>query len=200
MTLTRPGRGIVRPILLVILGTLIGAAFVGPVSAQASRVKSEPASTYTRSASCSGLNFHPIDSITAYDYSGSEIFRNDTNGSGFFLCDPALPNKAVVTKVQFTVLENSGFEVRFCALIRSGLTVSSAATIDVMAQVPSTTASGDPGIVRLTTSVISHASVDATHYVYSLQCQLTGPTTNLAHQNLGIYGADVIYTISAANG
>ena len=47
----------------------------------------------------------------------------------------------------------------------------------------------------MSTSSISHATIDNADYAYWLQCQFT----DNIHW-LGIYGADVIYAISAANG
>jgi hypothetical protein len=64
-----------------------------------------------------------------------------------------------------------------------------------MASVPATGINPYPGIVRLTDTTISKAYVDNTKWGYFLQCE---PTYNSG--NVGIYGADVTYTISSVNG
>ena len=38
---------------------------------------------------------------------GVEIYRYDSGGTGFFACDPGVPNGAIVTTVQFTVSDLS---------------------------------------------------------------------------------------------
>ena len=188
-----------RPLTLVAVAILVGASLVQPVAAQFAGRAATPAALQTRVASCQGLNFHPIDNLTPYSYTGSELFQSHY-GDGFFLCDPKLPDRAVVTKVQFT-LRDADFvgEVRYCALYRSGLTVANATTEGVVATVPTTGYDVAPGIVRKSTSSIAFPVVDNASWAYYLQCQIhiTDPT---GYQLIGIYGADVVYQISAANG
>ena len=194
---------VLRSASLFVVGVGIGALCVTPVAAGSRQAKAQAASVYTRSVSCSSLNFHPHDSVTTFDYSGAELYRTDNNvGSGFFICDPNLPNKAVVTKVQFTLMNNSaeGADIRYCALVRSGLKAAKARAIDVMAQVPTLGPQAGPTVIRLTNSTIQFATIDTRDHAYWLQCKINGRTANLAHDNLGIYGADVTYAISATNG
>jgi hypothetical protein len=64
-----------------------------------------------------------------------------------------------------------------------------------MAAMPATGIATAPGLARLQDMTIGFATIDPTKYVYWLQCNL-----GQAGQSLGIFGADVIYKISAANG
>jgi hypothetical protein len=207
-----------RSLALVFAGVALGVTLVPPVSARVTGADAVvPATTYTRTVSCQGLNFHPDDSKTGYDYDNSSarelLYRSvgyryydtglfDENGSGFFQCDPGLPDKAVVTRVRFTLLDNAnGYaEVRYCGLFRSGLALSDT-TYDVLASFPTTGMfNASPNPVRLSKSVIAHATVDNTKWAYFLSCQINLGTDVLSTDKAGIYGADVTYTISAANG
>jgi hypothetical protein len=150
--------------------------------------------------SCQGLNFHPIDAKTGFDYYGGEIRVTQAGGSNFLLCDPGLPARAVVQKIQFTLHDESSIgEVRYCALYRSGLTSATALTEQLMAAVGSTGIAANPGMPRLSSSSITHAVIDNTKWAYYLQCQINVPGQGYSNF-LGIYGANIIYTISSING
>ena len=191
-----------RSLTLVLAGVVVGAVLVAPVVARdGSPAAVEPTAIQTRSISCQGLNFHAIDDRTLYAYNGGMRVRWEAGGSGYFQCDPDLPNRATVTKVQFTVRDfHQDVEVRYCALYRSGLTVATApAPVDIMAEVPTTGMDAMPGDVRLTDTSILNPTINNTRYGYALQCQINfrglsegGPS--------GIYGANVVYTIDSANG
>jgi hypothetical protein len=171
------------------------AALSAPRAASAS---SPTATSQTRSVSCHAFEFLPIDSATHGDYFNSKRIRADTaSGSGFFVCDPKLPTRAVVTKVQFSIWDGSGSsEMKFCGLYRSGLGGATVAeTIIELAAVPPTGIAQAPGFARLTDTSIQNPTIDNSKYAYWLQCNIPQ-----AGQSLGLYGADVIYTISAANG
>jgi hypothetical protein len=182
---------------IFLVGIIVGGVLVSPVAARVTGADNVvPASTYTRTTSCQGLNFHPIDSDTGYDYDRTLLYRTTTAGSGFFLCDPGLPNKSVVTRVRFTLYDGSfSGEVRLCGLFRAGLATTTAFSYQQLAMVPATGTNATPGTVRLSTTSINYATVDNTRFAYWLQCQVTGPDNST-----GVYGADVTYTISAANG
>lgn len=188
-------------------GILAGALFVAPgVTAVSAPAPAE--TTQMRVASCQGLNFHPITADTGYHYRndrGVFLYRTDAGRSddpdGFFLCDPALPHRAVVTTVQFTVYDGvETSEVRYCALYRAGLNATNADDgSQLMAQVGTTGMAQKPGVVRKTTSSIAHATIDNANWAYTLQCQIyfpSGTSTN----GVGIYGASVTYQISSTNG
>jgi hypothetical protein len=173
----------------IAIGALLAPAFGGG-GAQA-------VTTYTRTASCSALGgFDGQDSDTGSAYASTRLYWTG-GGDGFFLCDPSLPNKAVVTKVRFTVLDNSAWgEVRNCALARSGLTTTTAASVQVLATVPATGGeSSSPTPRRPADTSISFATIDNANFAYWLQCQLSETSPFV-----GIYGADITYRITAANG
>lgn len=180
----------------VLAGTTAGSALFGAPSADA-------ATTYIRSVSCTGLNFHPVDSKTGYGYYGTGLMRTTDegyDGSGMFACDPGLPNKAIVTKVQFTLFDtNAGGAVESCGLYRNGLEVAAATSSQAVATVTSTGVDAFPGFVRRTTTTISNATIDNSRYAYWLQCRIS--THPYYDYELRIHGANVIYKISSpANG
>jgi len=184
---------VARPTFLLAAGIAIGALLAPAVGGGAQAI-----TTYTRTASCSALGgFHPIDSNTKYGYASTTRLYYLGVGSSFFLCDPGLPNKAVVTKVRFTIYDYSASaEVRNCALVRSGLTPTTAESLQVLASVPATGASyySDQPLRPSDTS-ISYATIDNGNFAYWLQCEFSANTSAL-----GLYGADITYKITAANG
>jgi hypothetical protein len=168
----------------------------GPGAASAA---SSAATSQTRSVSCNAYQFVPVDSNTAYDYIKTLRIRAGEVGSGFFICNPTLPTRAVVTKVQFSLWDKVATSaVSFCGMYRSGLSNATAAqSYQELASVPSTGGPQAPGFVRLTDTSIQNATIDNSNFSYWLQCNLD-PTGD--HGGTGIYGADVIYTISNTNG
>ncbi len=122
------------------------------------------------------------------------LFRDDTTGgSGFFVCDPGLPDRAVVTRVQFTLRDpDPHADIRFCGLYRGGLTPDNAGTVQELASVTHTGLSDTPGTVRKTDSSIKHATVDTTSWGYELQCQIDEGEPAAEPDTAGIFGADVI--------
>lgn len=195
----------IRPwrVLAIISALLIGTS-LAPVAAQVPATGSSATTQQVRSASCHGLDFTPMDSETTYSYKGLMRIRtflgNETSGTGYFGCDPGLPSRAVVTQVQFTLWDDdpSG-SVRYCGLFRSGLSVAKAKSYDEVAQVPDTGEKAVPGAVRLSDTTIKHGTIDNGNFVYWLQCQITSDTPPF-NEGIGIFGADILYTISAANG
>ncbi len=182
---------------------LVGALFVAPIAGRMLGMEptggSVSAATQTRATSCAGLDFHPLDNYTYYANVGPLLIKsaNSTGASNFFVCDPGLPHNAVVTKVQFTLRDDWTFaEVRNCALVRNGLTAATAEPLQVMGSVPTTGADAQPGTVRRTDTSIDFATVDNTKWGYWLQCEIDGD----ARDEVGIYGADVVYTITSASG
>lgn len=194
-----------RPAWLL-AGMLAGAMVVAPTVTALST--SAPAAVQTRVASCQGLNFHAITTDTTFGYrnnNGTMLIRYDSGQAddpdGFFLCDPGLPNKAVVTKVQFTVFDGVELgEVRYCALYRAGLTASNADDASqLMAEVGTTGMAAQPGVVRRSDTSIANATIDNASWGCWLQCQINFPQGSSSN-GVGIYGANVTYQISAANG
>ncbi len=192
-----------RPVVLLVTGMFIAQTTVSVAAGAVS-----PNATQERSVSCAGANFHTLDPLTQLRLVGRlmtrlDVVPADTNGeptAGFFACDVSLPNKAEVTKVQFTLRDSSAqARLQYCGLDRSSLKKGSAGSFQTLAQVPTTGMADKPGTVRQTDSTIEHATVDNTEWVYWLQCriELDGLSTT---PDAGIYGADVIYRISSANG
>jgi hypothetical protein len=188
-----------RPALMVVLGAVIGAGAT-PTIASALHATA-PAVTQSRSLSCQGRNFHPLDDTVTYTMYGNASVQTSFGGTSPvpFVCDVSLPNKALVTKVQFTAIAKSLTSATLdqCGLFRSGLSTTTAATTEPLGVLP--TISSNAGLVRRTTTTIAHATVDSGNYAYWLQCVI-GPSTSQAHDLVGIYGADVVYSISSANG
>jgi hypothetical protein len=181
---------------LVFAGVLLGGSVGAPVIAKVVRPteladSTAQATIHTRTLSCSGIGFTAISSTVE-----SANYGALRGGEGFHTCSLSLPHKATVTRVRFTVYDIALLqEVRNCALVRVALAASPTPTLEVMASVPATGINPYPGIVRLTDTTISKAYVDNTKWGYFLQCE---PTYNSG--NVGIYGADVTYTISSVNG
>ena len=186
-----------RPLIIFAAGAALGATLLGPVAA---RVAPAPAvTTYTRSASCAGYDFRPLDSATIGSRDGTIVYWV-SGGDGFFVCDPNLPNGAVVTKVQFTLDDTSGdAEVRQCGLDRVDLRKPTGGAVQVLASVAGTGVAALPGTARPTTTTIHHPTVDNTNYAYWLQCGFSAVGYVGGYAVLGIYGATVIYKISGPN-
>jgi hypothetical protein len=189
-------RHLLAGLFLLVLGALVAVGLSTPSSSEA------VTTTYTRSASCAGLDFYPTDSRTEYDNDGAlRVWRSDNanqQGTGVFRCDPGLPTGAVVKKVQFTALLDNGSGMGDCALRRAGLMPATAATVQDLGRV---TFGGGPGTVfRLTDSSIDNPTIDSANWGYWLECSfnLVWPWDLTAAS--GLYGANVIYTITAAKG
>lgn len=185
-----------RAVLLPSVSIALAFAAVVATSSLASITASSATTTQTRSVSCHAFGFTPLDTATGSDYAATKRYRTGTDGSGFFVCDPGLPHRAVVTKVQFSVWDGAGSsQVQYCGLYRSGLYARNSETVEALASVPSTGLAEAPGFARLTDTSITNAVVNNNNYAYWLQCNL-----GQAGQSLGLYGADVYYTITATNG
>lgn len=188
-----------RPVLLLLAGAALGMTLIAPVAARDSAATEPAVTTYTRSASCAGLSFFPNDSATGYFSSGTLRYRTTVEGDGYFLCDPGLPNGAVVTKVQFTLLDETSFrDVVNCAMVRSGLTTATATSAQVLAG-PLRTSGDQEGLSeRPSDTSIEFATINNAKFGYWLQCKIE--SNGSSGPQVGIYGAEVIYKISAAKG
>ncbi len=185
--LNRPGLSL----MVVLVALLLGAALVGPL------VSPNPASaltTYTRSVSCAGGSFLPNDSETTYAMSATGRVRTSLLGNGVFRCDPGIPHGAVVTQVRFTLFDYSvNANVGPCSLKRHTLQLSAPPNEELMASVNATAFA--PGGVRPSDSSINFAAIDASKYAYWLECSI-----DYNNANVGILGADITFTITAAKG
>jgi hypothetical protein len=183
----------------ILAGLLLGATF----GASATAAVRPTVTAYTRAASCAGLDFYPARSDQSYDNVGALRTAWEASvsqsGSGVFRCDPRVPDRAVVTRVEFTLADSgqpgqgnvSG--VQACHMSRSALGSSTAGNYQIMASVPGTT----PGIgsERIVTTSIAHATINNAAFGYWLECYVVWP-----NKTNGIYGADVVYTLSASAG
>jgi hypothetical protein len=193
-----------RALAALLLGAAIAGVAVRPNLAFASP-PAPAAASQVRVSGCAGLNFHPADSDTWYGYVKDMIYHHVTNqaasqhGSGFFLCDPNLPQSAVVTQVQFTLYDNfNGDEVNDCGLVRTPLAGNVPDTFQFMALLPATGVLNTPGRIRKTDSTISYPTINNGAYAYYLQCRVTAEENTDVYT--GIFGADVVYSINVAKG
>src|SRR3954447_2848998 len=185
-----------RAVLLPSVAIVSAIAAVVATSPFAATASSSARAAQTRSVSCHAFSFTPLDTATVSNYASTKRYRDGAGGSGFFVCDPGLPNKAVVTKVQISIWDGSGSsEVKFCGLYRSGLAAATSETVQELAAFDPTGIAQAPGFARLTDTSIQNPTVNTQGFAYWLQCNLPQ-----AGQSLGLYGADVYYTIAAANG
>ena len=189
--------------LLLVIGCVFGTVLIAPVTARVHPASGSPTITYTRSVSCAGLSFYPSTSSTAYgNWFSRRYWKPTGTGDGVFRCDPGLPNGAVVMKVQFTLYDrHANAEVSQCQLVRTGLTVATADLAQELASVPGTGVGAAPGTVRKTDTSISYATVNNAKFAYWLNCRLEASVADPKDgPSIALYGADVIYSISAANG
>jgi len=177
-----------RPTFFLAAGIAIGAL----LAPSAGGGGAQAVTTYTRAVSCPGLAWQPVNSDQIYDSVGT--IRRAFN-TGYYVCAVDLPHKAVVTRVRFSVLDaNYNGNVNSCALVRAGLAIETTNTAQLMAAVGTTTDSYDSQ--RLSDTTISFATIDNMNFGYYLQCQIVGS----GWIAVGVYGADITYKITAANG
>ena len=169
----------------------------GPGAASAA---SSAATSQTRSVSCNAYQFVAVDSNTGYDYIKTLRIRAGEVGSGFFICNPTLPTRAVVTKVQFSVLDNVSIgAVSLCAHVpvRDWALPTPLSRIRNSPHSPPPAWPRRPVLCALRTPPLRTRPSITSNFSYWLQCNLD-PGGD--HGGTGIYGADVIYTISNTNG
>ncbi len=186
-----------RPAILLAGGILLGQGALTIAAPNA------PAATrQTRVASCAGYDFHPIDNRTQEAWKGRVKYRRTSDGDGWFLCNANLPNRALVTKVRFTLMDDDDLqEVKYCGLIRTPLATTGATKVLALAG-SGTGVPEKPGVKRYSTTEIENPTVANAAYAYSFQCAiLIHPSRpQPGEAAAGIIGADVTYTISSANG
>jgi len=186
-------RHLLAGLSLLVLTALIGVALVVPAISDAS-------TTYhTRSASCPGLDFLPMNGTS--DYESSDALRGGFNTQQtLFRCNADLPTGAIVTQVQFTlVISYPGSDPITCLLTRNSLaaTANSGSYQAMAGPLTLTPVSTDNNTTyRLSDSTITDPTVDDANYAYFLECSMG---KDIAPGD-GILGADVIYKISTANG
>jgi hypothetical protein len=188
------------PVFVLVAGMILGLG--GPAAIGAVSPRATKAAVQSRSFSCPALAFHPADAQTSWSYETLGIYRTDSSAdsrTGFFICNAVLPTRAVVTKVQFTLYDNtSSGQIRYCGLYRHAISATSTVVkAEELAATRSSDKTGNkrPGYELVADGTIKHATID-NRYGYWLQCRIDKDKGTL----LRLFGANVIYTISAANG
>jgi hypothetical protein len=187
MTIVISRRHGIGAAVLLATGCLTGVTVLAPAAGATTY--------YTRAASCAGVNFYPDNSDTSWGTTGSVRIRTGPGGNGKFRCNPALPNGAIVTKVQFTIWnQNIGGNFVSCGMERSGLIGTTSPTDWQTMTGQITVAPTISWATRAGSSDILFGTINNQDRAYSVYCEL--PTQN----DMGIYGVDIIYKITAAKG
>jgi hypothetical protein len=131
---------------------------------------------------CAGTAHVPFNDTTTYDWVGSLLYR--TGGSDLFRCSAHLPDGAIVTSVDWSVLDETASDVS-CAMWRTNM-VTGIGSETNMAAASST---GTPGEVQITDSSVASATIDNANHAYFTQCSLNGTASDM-----GLYGVTIAYT------
>lgn len=142
------------------------------------------ATTLTRYWSCPGGGFHPTADGATWGVSGALRI-----GNGTFRCSASIPHNATVTSVSFHLRDSAGNSAGPCEFSRSSAT----GTVTNLADVAVT--SGTPNDTTLTDGSITSPVVDKSLFTYWAECDISGNAADA-----GVYGVNVTYTITAANG
>ena len=149
--------------------------------------------TYTRHFSCSGTTWLVENSNFAEGWTFSDSLLHSTTGSNLARCNVALPDSAVVTRVDFSVADSDATDdIGFAEMFRTNL-ISSIGTEVEMADAGGTT--GAAGDQILSDTTITSPTIDNNSFAYFLQVGLEGTDSGV-----GVYGAIVTYSISGTAG
>src|SRR5437016_2440343 len=113
-----------RPVLLMVVGALLMASLAVAAAFVLRGGTTTAATLYTRSSSCGANDFFPALSTDYYTLSPDDgvVIRGAPSNPTEFVCDPGLPNGGNVTRVDFTIRDNStSGSVTKCGLYRSSL-------------------------------------------------------------------------------
>jgi hypothetical protein len=190
------------------LAATVGALIAGSLMVSFALIvqdgRTRAATVSTRSVSCGANDFFPGSATSYYTLSPNDgvVFRGADINPTEFVCDPHLPNGAKVTRVDFTIRDAStSGSVTKCGLYRASLAAATAGVTQAMANVADTSNPGAPGTVRRSTTAIANASVQNADYSYLMRCQVDlAPLPISGLPQIGIFGADVVYQITPANG
>jgi hypothetical protein len=182
---------ILRPVTLLAAGMLLGQAALSVTS------PTTAATMQSRTSSCAGFAFQPLDSDTYSGYLPEGVrYGAPQRGSGIFVCDPKLPNRAVVTSIRFVLWDESPEgEIEGCGLYRTGTTESGAPRVVAMGRAPSTGLAARPHRVTVSDRTITSATVNMASWGYWLQCQVHFPTAEGRFFEAGIVSAHVNYKV-----
>jgi hypothetical protein len=142
--------------------------------------------------SCAGTAWESVLEGTTFETSGSLKYRTGGPPTALFRCNAQLPEGATIQAVRFTVKDADAVDDVTCALWRTDMTTTIGTDPPEMAIVAT---SGAPGAVQISDPTVIDALVDNARYSYFLQCDDVGSTASM-----GIYGANIEYTVSGLNG
>ena len=182
---------VLRPVALLAAGMLLGQAALSITS------PTTAATMQSRTSSCAGYAFQPLDSDTYAGYLAQGVrYGAPRSGSGIFVCDPKLPNRAVVTSIRFVLWDESPEgEIQGCGLYRTGTTGSGAPRVVTMGRTPSTGLDARPRRITVSDRTIQSATVNTSSWGYWLQCQVHFPTADGRYFEAGIVSAHVNYKV-----
>ena len=181
-----------------VLGSLVLVVAVVAGGVLAPAPSSDAASLQSRSTSCAGWAFQPLDSLTyaGFTAAGLRYGSDDGGGSGIFVCDPKLPSRAIVTSVRFVLWDDSAFgEVQGCGLYRTGSTSTGGPAMVELGSTPATGIDARPRRTVLRDTSIASATVNASTWGYWLQCQVHFPVAEGRRFDVGIISAHVNYQV-----
>ena len=108
-----------------------------------------------------------------------------------------LPTRAVVTKVQFMMVDGANRAgLRYCGLYRNSITSRAGVDAQELGAVPELGVAAEPGYRHVSDGTIKNATVDNAQFAYFFQCQMDGG----GYGAIGLIGAGVVYQITAGNG
>jgi hypothetical protein len=142
--------------------------------------------------SCAGTAWESVLEGTTFETSGSLKYRTGGPPTALFRCNAQLPGGATIQAVRFTVKDADAVDDVTCALWRTDMTTTIGTDPPEMAIVAT---SGAPGDVQISDPTVIDALVDNARYSYFLQCDDVGSTASM-----GLYGANIEYTVSALKG
>ena len=195
---------------LLFIGILLGSLFVRPAVAHIGswahnwtvhirpRVQAYGDSRWVRKAtvqtgyfSCAGTAWESALEGTTYQTSNSLKYRTGGATPAVFRCSVQVPHGATITAARFSVKDSDATDVT-CSLWRTDMVSSIGSDSPSMASASTT---GTPGNVQIFDTTVTNAVVDNGQYSYFVQCDDLGSTASV-----GIYGANIEYTVSGLKG
>jgi hypothetical protein len=195
---------------LILIGILLGSLLVRPAVAHVGtwahnwtvhikpRVQAYGDARWVRKAavqtgysSCAGSAWESVLDGTIFQTSNSLKYRTGGTTPAVFRCGVQLPHGATITAARFSVKDSDATDVT-CSLWRTDMVSDIGSDSPNMASVSTT---GTPGDVQISDTTIANGVVDNGQYSYFVQCDDLGSTASV-----GIYGANIEYTVSGLKG
>lgn len=205
-----PGRRWSR-VSLLLIGILLGSLLVRPAMGHVAgwahnwtvhlrpRVQAYGDARWVRKAavqtgyfSCAGTAWESVLEGTIFETSGSLKYRTGGPPTALFRCNAQLPHGATIQAARFTVKDSDAVDNVTCSLWRTDMTTTIGTDPPEMAIVAT---SGAPGAAQIDDLTVTDAVVDNARYSYFLQCDDVG-----SDAGIGIYGANIEYTVSGLKG